>query len=183
MSSFPFSFIWILYVARDTHIKQVPVVFANCLLTSNELSFWNCFLPLFIWSWHMELVSAFSYHWGNDFYKWKGPMSMTVSEMISLVCRDSSLKTFRESGVFKDTLTTQKQNCFPLLVLLLPLKSPSSSEVEVLNTLPEGRRWSGQSLDFRKPGDCFTTENQDSAISFWLLKCGTCFTSFFLVRW
>lgn len=67
---------------------------------------------------------------------------------------------------------------FALLVLLLPLKSPSSSEVEVLNTLPEGRRWSGQSLDFRKPEDCFTTENQDSDISFWLLKCGTCFTSF-----
>lgn len=29
--SFPFSFIWILYVARDIHIKQVHETFANCL--------------------------------------------------------------------------------------------------------------------------------------------------------
>lgn len=62
MSSFPFSFILILYVARDIHIKQVHVMFANCLsafLSTNCPLGVASYLGLFeigIWSCHLQFA-------------------------------------------------------------------------------------------------------------------------------
>lgn len=62
MNSFPFSFILILYVAIDIHIKQVHVMFANCLTAFLSM---NCslgavlYLGLFevgTWSYHLQFA-------------------------------------------------------------------------------------------------------------------------------
>lgn len=185
MSSFPFSFILILYVARDTRVKQVHVMFATCLRLSFQRTVLLDLLYTLVYLKLAHAVITVSLHREQFSYVKRTQFSMRVSETISILCRTNPWKHFffKESRVYfplhEIHSKTQKQNGFPFYFLLLQsaTKSPSSSEVEVLNTHQKvGNDLNGLWI----PENQGTVSQHNVAISFWLLTCGTFFLLLFV---
>lgn len=94
MSSFPFSFILILYVARDTRVKQVHVMFATCLRLSFQRTVLLDLLYTLVYLKLAHAVITVSLHREQFSYVKRTQFSMRVSETISILCRTNPWKHF-----------------------------------------------------------------------------------------